>query len=280
MKNTSILRSSLAFGLMATASLHAGIIAWDDFESSTLGALSGQSGGDGWTAAWVADSTTQVVSKSMNYSAGEISISGGSQAVFGSDPSTGSFSASRLFDEVTGGGTVYMSLLFERVGDLSGDVLDFNLGDNPANYRPSAGVDVQGVYNNSMYAAGGGTIIRTSTGVSVTSSTDLLVVRLSSGAEGYTTLDVLINPTTITEPATGWTTTNITLGEEEYMMDSLNAFLIRNVNLDPGDGFYMDNLIISDSYSDVVNPIPEPSGIAWFGGLGALAFVITRRRRL
>ncbi|MGE9296069.1 MAG: PEP-CTERM sorting domain-containing protein [Puniceicoccales bacterium] len=267
---------TLALSLAATAVINAEVIAWDTFETASAGALNGKGGGSGWTANWTADSSTQIVSKSMSYSSGDISLSGGDQAILGG-PASGSFSGSRTFSTTTEG-VVYMSFLFERIGDLTGDVLDFNLGDNPNNYRPSAGVDVRDVFNNSMYAANGGGIIRGSTGVSVTDSTALVVARLTNGADGYTTLDVLINPSTTTEPASGWHNTTITLSDGETMMDSLNAFLIRNVNLDAGDGFYMDNLTIATSYTDVVSQIPEPSTYALIGGVIALGIVMRNRR--
>lgn len=75
-------------------------VSYDDFEDYTIGSsISG--GGDGWLGVWETDSSldvdVSVISGGLSYNAGDISISGGSQALqyVASEDSSGSRCGSR-----------------------------------------------------------------------------------------------------------------------------------------------------------------------------------------
>lgn len=101
----------LGGALFAPASASAALVAHEGFEYDISGgaALAGKgTAGDGWAGAWIGAGT--IVADSMNYSAGDISVAGGSQAVKINGTSQSYFY--REFTAITGVTEVYFSFLF------------------------------------------------------------------------------------------------------------------------------------------------------------------------
>ncbi len=284
----------------SAANLSATIIAQDTFENANLGALNGQSSGTGWSAAWTSNSSTKIVAKTLTYSSGTISLSGGNKAIYGDNTNTSStnLDATRQFAAIPAGTTVYMSFLFQQAAGSSftGDVLDFMLGDSKTSYRNAAGINASssnsgtGVFGATAYGATDNSKPVPKQGIAVGNEiTHLLVAKITINTGGGYSVYFTVNPNSVTEP-----TTYISATDQVSMVGSwfgaatvpegkpITTFLIRNANLDVGDGYYLDNLTIATTYAEVVatTAIPEPASFAYIGGALVLALGLCYRRRL
>src|SRR5437867_685985 len=109
-----LLSVAAACSVMITGTAQATIVASESFESYSPGPLAGGSGGTGWTSVWAVPTTVPVtvVSASLSYTSGQISVQGGSRAAeIGGPAALGG--VDDIFDRrfPTQGGTLYMSFL-------------------------------------------------------------------------------------------------------------------------------------------------------------------------
>lgn len=280
MKRTSITLLALALALavvLVPIVSRAEPIAYDNFESYAAGDLNANSGGTGWGGAWSADTSVDVVAKSLSYSSGSVTINGGSKAVEAGADNVEAL-VSRNFPSQTTG-PVYMSFLFQGITSVD-DVISVGLkedGTGTHPYRNLAGVNFGsngGAINAEVYGVDT-TQARTDTGTTaVAGTTYFLVARISKSGGDFQSADVLVNPTSTTEPGSGWTNRNFA----DNTSNLLDLFRIRTAIMDTGDGFFIDEVQIGTTYDDVVTPIPEPGSIVLLlaGLLGLL--VIPRRK--
>ena len=133
---------ALAVVVLAVGQAHAALIAWDDFESYTVGNdLNGGGGGAGWTTTWAATASEATVQ-------GGVIAAGNRSArinTVGEDKNI----ASRSFSPQTG--TVYLGLLVHTTGGwASDDFLQFYLNDS-AGASGNSGVS-GGIKTNAYFA--------------------------------------------------------------------------------------------------------------------------------
>ncbi len=280
-----VLASAVTMALGASA--HAAVVASDGFENYTTGALNGQgAAGNGWSGAWTANTYVTIIDKSLSYSNGSINISGGSkaaQAVYPNAVTDIKPLVKRSFTTQTSG-TVYMSMLIQTFGDLSGDVLSVGLQDSNANSaNNSAGFNIgtnSGKINSEVYISSNNSASRTPTSTTaVAGTTYLIVVRINpSGGSSFNSVDVIVNPSS-TDEATAFAS-SASLTQTFNTADDLGSFVMRIANIDPGDGFYFDNLTIGTTYHDVISAVPEPAGVALLTvGAGSLLLGHKPRRQ-
>lgn len=274
------MKSLLILFLLATVALparvQAALIAYDGFETQTIGNLGGQTGGSNWTApTWTAITSVQVAAGGLNYNNGAISINGGAQAAQFVDNANSDSAVSRSFPAQTG--TVYFSFLFTaptglEMSDflgfqLNNDTLELSSGTiglrnnagNPFFARISSSSDTQAQNANSAVNAN-------------STDTFLLVGKLSHSGGNYNRMDLFVNPSSLTEPGTPTITATANTG-----INSVSMFNVRNVNLDSGDLYRFDELKIGTTFASVVTPIPEPSGVLL--ALSGVAGLVYWRRR-
>lgn len=245
-----------------TPALPAALVAYDGFETYAAGALHGAGAtGSGWEAAWSATTGVQVVEDAMSYRSGDVRVEGGGKAVrypyFADDLRP----LSRAFEPI-GYGTAYFSMLAKGAG-MQNDVHSFALRDSafPAGgdgIAESAGFDFGrggsdtgtpyllaeiSYYDNKRE--------RVATPVAVTNDVTYFVVarlRRSPGNNEYEAVDVLVNPSSTTEPGTGWTTA-ANAGSSAM---TLRQFILRTAVMDPGDWVQFDEVRVGTTYAAVV----------------------------
>jgi len=258
------------------------IIANDNF-SYSAGDLHGQNGGTGWSDAWDADasSTETVVSTGLSYG-----ITGG--GTVGGDGSgalqigAGGFGelAFRLLPSQSGNAVFFRALVklsagtFETSG--SPDALLFWFDNAIAGGTHSTNIPNIGLLSdsNNDYAVrlNSSTVARL--GGHVDNDMHLIVGKLYKTAPGptgyYNRFSMWLDPLAGDEaaPDATATTTSNYLQNFQYLG-------IRSNSLDTGDAFIIDEILLADSFSDVV-PLPEPATLAMML-LGGLATI--RRRR-
>jgi hypothetical protein len=235
-------------------------IAYEGFESYATGALDGAgAAGDGWTAPWfAATSLVQIVSDSMSYSGGQVYVNGGGKAVKYTQISISPLLQRDIIP--VGYGPAYMSLLVKGQG-MQNDVNSFVLRDmdytgGPDGIPHSLGMNFAransdtppGYIDAEVYGAT--SRVREFTYVAPTNDvTYFVVVRLTRSANNqYETAEVIVNPTTLTEPTTGWTSANYPACEAM----TLSAFAVRAAVMDAGDWITFDEIRIGTTYESVV----------------------------
>lgn len=277
-----------AFLLAGAAATRAATIAYDGFESYTAGTAmpdrgtAGElNGGTGWSNAWDGDAVSSgdasIVSKSMSYSGGDISVNGGSNAL--RIRNTNSHVALRSYAAQTD--SVYLGYLFETnanneffqqwnakdeafAGSDTDQASVMQRLDGSSN--PRFGVRIN---DNSTQQYG-------TTPNVVNNTTYYLVARVSKtgGSTFYNTMDLMVNPTSSAEPSTwdaSWT------NNTDTGLDQLASLGFRLANVETGDEYFIDEIRVGDSWSAVA--VPEPSTLLLVGGaLGALLLFRRRRR--
>jgi hypothetical protein len=240
------------------------LIAYEGFESYSVGGLDGAGGTDsGWTGSWNAEAAgVAVASVSLSYLQGDVEIEGGGQALRITNI-VSYLAAWRPFDQQVLPSSVYFSALVRGISKTSGDFL-VSLGvKGPlalADHSHACGFDFgypSGRINAEVYN-GSRSGTRVSTGETVQfGTTYLIVARVSRGGadDHYEISDVLVNPTTLAEPASGWTRAT----RSDCDNTSLDRFLVRTYFLGASDDYLIDEIRVGKTYEAVVPP-PIPSG--------------------
>jgi len=267
--------------MVAVQSASAGLIAYDGFETYTADtALGGQNNGT-WGGAWSAASGIYVRAAALSYSSGTVQISGGSNVAQVEDAVNVDAATARLLP-ASQSGTLYISFLFRvAAGQESSDFMQFALN-NDTSIANSGSIGDLSTSDSKLGARIGGSNGGSTTGSTTNVSggtTYLLVGRMkksSSASPGdptgvnYDRMDLLINPSSLTEPADGsWSATRVGTAS----ISSIAYFTLRTAGLDVGDRYQFDELRIGDTFASVV---PEPATMTL---LGAGLLLLARRRR-
>ncbi|MBC2603790.1 PEP-CTERM sorting domain-containing protein [Puniceicoccus vermicola] len=254
---------------------------YDSFENYTLGDINGQNAGSDWTSAWSANESVDVVSSSLSYSNGSVSVNGGTQAMQVGGSSDLIFS--RTFAASDTGDAVYFSMLFRHESGGPGNWLQMFISDDTA-YNSSSGSfgDLDQSSNRlglRAYGPGGAYSQSSASETYADDTTYFLVGRLSSnGSAGagdeLDLLELWLNPDsqTLGSPIVS---IERAMGINGSTADTFGA---RTYNMGASDAFLIDELRIGSTVDAVV--IPEPSSatllLGAFAGAGAFAFC--RRR--
>jgi len=241
-------------------------VAYDGFEGYASGDLNGQGvvAADEWLIPWVAwTSSVHVVASPLFYQNGEVQVDGGTQAV--ALVNIDALNTLRRVFVKQDDKAVYFSALVQ-VNNQSQNLLSMGLQDQTLGgpgTDNSSGFDFAypgGFINAEVYDVGIATpaSVRVSTAVPVVSNeTYFIVSRITrTGSDlHYGSSEVLVNPSTITEPSTGWTKATLTTMSSD-VLDKIN---IRSHFMSEGEVYLIDEIRIGTTYASVV-PAAPPAG--------------------
>ncbi len=276
--------------LGTTSNASAALLASDDFESYALGStVAGNNGGTGFSGAWGssnagASANTTILSSSLSYSGGTVFANGGSQAaqyVAG----TGAIFDGHLTRSIPFGGSgsdpIYMSYLWNNSvnndAPASGDdFAQFGFDGTPDNPQNSI------MQRNGLFQARSSTSTAASNG-SVPVNIDqtyLLVMKAEDTGSGfYDQVTLWVDPLSDVEGAE--TVDGISTGVGAMNTGNIASIALRSAFWESDDTFLVDNILIGESFADVVpTAVPEPASIVVWSLLGlCLAGYGYRRRR-
>jgi len=241
------------------------------------GNLNGQNGGTGFSSAWLSGKNTPTVySSGLSY--GSLTVSGGaiSNNTVGNVmqvSSTLALPVNSSSNVVSGGGTIYISLLVSENsvnyddltffnGSLSTEVLSIGNFYGTGN-QPST------TYGFKSSNIVGGGIVNSSVAIDTSGNTHLLLMKLDYSTANSTMLSMYLDPT------------SATLGTA-IASQTVNGVLSFNiVRLEVYGGNYMDEIRMGTSLADVmpgIVAVPEPaSWLFVMMGAGWLFFIYRRR---
>ena len=263
-------------------------VAHDSFESYTIGSsISGVNGGDGWFGLWGTDSTrdadVSVVAGGLSYNAGEISISGGTQALQ-YVASEGGVSNTLISRHAPGmGDTIYMSFLYQTQNLPNGlEAADpfIQIGMNPTLANPQMSVIDSHQYiaaspqSPNWWVRSGSTDLFTSQ-PSPDNQTHLVVMKATRNAETgtYGDVELFLNPTSLTESENVSYLNAASSGLTSFVDGSY--FVVRKAYTDPNNTYTFDEVRFADTFADAVSNV-QPSTqtrITTADGNGADTFV-------
>lgn len=263
---------------MAVPNINAAVLAYDGFDY-TAGDVDGENGGNGWGAAWNSTSSpsaVNVVTGTLSYTGGSISVNGSGSALSIMGGTDGQLN--RTFTSASSGNELYFSFLFQSVAGGGNEFSQFYLSNTADRFNAggigdlSTGSSVFGARAND----GSADATSSSTIAFVAGTTYFLVGRLSTDgttdapANIIDRVELWVNPTSFTlgeADATANGSTGLTLAD-------FDTFSVRPVGFSGTDEVLIDELRIGTDFASV---IPEPSalGLILLGSLGLLA----RRRR-
>jgi len=248
----------------------AALLAYESFETEATGAFDGTA-----DQTWTLGTTTETIeNKDLSYSGGDITVGSGDRALKLTD-ATAFIGKAVSFDFSAQTGTVYFSFLTQIEATFFQPWVGYSAAGGAEPQFGSGQISMDGRATDSIK----GTLINISPLASI-STADLgdpkaapvfVVAKLSkSGAAGanYDQLQVVVNPTSITEPGT-WAG-DIT---KDIQVSSLDRFAVRYGNTAAGG--WIDEIRIGTTYGSV---IPEPSTLA-LGLLALVGLALYRRRR-
>jgi len=272
----------LAIGLFLTSAARADLIAADSFNDKTVGALNGQGGGTGaWTGNYASLSGVTVVAGGLNYSAGQVNIAGGSQALRITGPAA---ATDQMFTRgfATQTGPLYFSLLFRPgltpdTSTTDGDFVQFLLNDDMDEANAgSIGMgrtDTNNPFFSRIGLSGGGGDTDLSGVLAQDATTYFLVGRFTqSGVNGieYDTMSLWVNPNSLTE------TSPLVTSFFDSNSASLSFLTLRTAGL-VSDFYLVDEFRLGTSFDAVV--VPEPSTWLSCGLLLAGGWIVRRRSK-
>lgn len=284
------MQSMVKVGLLAALAVPAGasaaLIAEDGFESYSIGNLEDgdgvvPAGGSGnWNGTWdvlnTDRSAVQVVSRSMMYSNGSVTVNGGARALrlTPSNDASSAIYVSRLFQSQGSSGPVYLSFLLENptVENPTDDFFQVGLDSSVVNPRTSTGIADNSSDAPRLFA-------RTTTSSSTTtfgasnidaSTIYLVVMKISDGpttGSNFDLVEVFVNPSSTVEGAPSFARSG------SSGINSVAALIFRTARHEGGDSYYVDQIRIASTFEQAV--IPEPASFGLLAGAGLLL----RRRR-
>ncbi len=212
--------------------------------------------------------TASIVSGTMSYSNGSLSINGGNQYLnlAGNNISTGTLASTLASSMSVSGGSFYMSFLHRFTGSFNGGDIGYaSFQTNAVN--GSSTLMATGSNGNGSRTYLNGTNVSASSGF-VSGQVNFFVVQYVTDGVNWTGANVWVNPTSSTLGAASYTVSGATGTSTMVAVAPLIS------GLDSGDSVDFDRLQIGTSALDV---IPEPS--TWLlMGLSATFFVVFRRR--
>lgn len=258
----------LFLGLLLLASTHvnAEVIAEDSFEDYSVGNISGNNSGAGWSGAWSTGSSSEQAkvidtsSSPLEYTdSNGNSISGGDRAI--EITQNNDEVAKRSLSATYNNTEIYASMLIQFTGTQNGnDFLANWLGSQNTKKNPNFGIK--------MNLGSGGTdfFTRTKNGQEVYSTnivngqTYFLVMKVSktgNTSSKYNRAQLWVNPTTLdTEPAasTGESKSNSSL-------KNFSTIGLRSINLDNDDSIIVDRIRYGTTWEDVATPDPKDNNL-------------------
>ena len=270
-----ILGMVVALSLGWSASAGAALVAHESFEGYTADtAVDGGNLGTGWTTPWSGQPPATVVEQALSYSGGDITIDGGNQALQITGADTDDNMVNRSFAPQSD--TFYFSFLFQSPtagADTDRDFIQIWVHDGPFATSMAAAIHDQVSGDDFRFWAriaagsGGSEAPPPST---VVGDTYFVVGKVSKtdGSDTFNRVDVFVNPTTLSEPATS--TTSHTGDTNREQMSVLG---IRTALLEQEDLYFLDEFHIGSTWAAV---IPEPSSLLIVGLLGG--GLLLRRR--
>ena len=269
------------FLIVSSSTLRGALVAYEGFNSySANSELAGQSGGTGWQSGWSAIAGVQVVSASLSYTGGSLSISGGDRAL-GINESNDEL-LTRGFSAIGSGGEVYFSFLFQEVNGLGDAFLDIHVTDDADRDNSGSIGDLATGTSGKQF----GTRIRKTTDSTSLSGvmfhpgeTHLLVGRFStngvSGAAGeFDLMELWVDPTSVV-PGAPTTSLDAASG---LTGNSIAALGMRTANIFTSNQYLIDEIKVGTDFMSVVSPVPEPSSPVFIGS-GILALCVNQFRR-
>lgn len=285
----------------------AGVIAADDYESYGAGAQVEDNagvqlnGGAGWTAPYtVRDEYRSGVTVAdtsgspLAYSAGGVSVAGGSRALRVSVADSGNnIALGRQFANQTS--TVYLSFLYRSTeGDVTpgsrtsdGDFTQVglhNIIDNPvasvvSNLFGDVGPGADGGFAFAARDGNGGD--RISDNRTVAGETYFLVLKAQKSGAGanYDVVTLYRNPTSITEGdnvAVVESTDASSADTSSTGQSSLDSLVLRLAFLEGSEVFEIDQVVVGTDFASVV---PEPAGGLLLGAAATGWGLLRRKRR-
>ena len=290
----NLLRLTAAALLAAPSVASAALLAGDDFETYTLGPLSGQAGGTGWTGGWTAPGNVvraDVVDTTANPLSftplGGAPIYGGTRAL---EVQLSGSPASQLCGVRTLAAplaqTFYVSYLVRYEGSAGGNWGGYN---NTFTLHLGTNATATGTLNFGLRGDGGGVanefVVRFGTaapvagastgGQLVNDTTYLLVCRMNwDGVGAFTSANLWLNPDSSAD--TDKPTGDASLSG--FTSLPITHLFFREAVLDANDILRADEINIGTAWTDVV-PVPEPGSTVLLV-LGGAAVLALRRQSM
>ena len=266
-KNRMAVRVACLLMGLAMLPASAALVYNENFESFNTGTLDSQGG-------FSAGSAYSVVSGGLEYANGDILIPGGAKSMklTGSNTS-GNDSFNVAMDSAVTSETFYFSVVLNLTSAGQDTFLWYGVSDS------SKGSPLK---NSAGFVKNSGSTLRvgprisegndssdhlTGAGTFSTDANTLLVGRVvPDGLGNYNTVSLEVNPSSSTEPAWGYTTSQTT---NLPTFDSIFFRIGGSDRIGSGD-LYLDSLRVGDSW-DSVTAIPEPASLMLFASIAVLA---------
>ncbi|MEX2382659.1 MAG: PEP-CTERM sorting domain-containing protein [Opitutales bacterium] len=246
------------------AAVMAATIYTQDFESFNLGDVTGQ-------GTFTANTNYDVIDSGLGYANGAVNVPGGDQSMQITDFISNSSFATTFTSQSD---TVYFALTLKYDGYDSGEFYQFGIT-NSSNTDNIAGIRMGG--NNAInLRSKGASQSDTGSFAYTDGQTARLVMSISKDAStNYNTLKLWYNPTSLTEGAPDGTLVNdIGIASVDRIYGRMGG---SSANFESTDRLTFDNIIVGNSYADVV-VIPEPGTLALLGiALGGLLLFHRRK---
>ena len=243
---------------------------FEDYNATNL--LNGRNGGTGWTNAWSANSSVDIINTGGNLAAEILTPAG-----LANNPSH----LSRRFDPSNTGGDVFLGIMLRALSFEDDDFIQFQLSNGATGTSNSTiSMGIRNQPNNPFFARVDGSSNTTNSSISALDGIDyLLVAKFSKdGASRYNRTDLFINPVGSTEPVTA----NATQINPSTGMSQLSLFNVRIFSFEPNDAVILDTIRIATTFAEVVGTatvsIYEPNSIVLFA-TGLIGVCCIKRKR-